>query len=341
MVHNIHTLINTNMKKLFTLFIALAASVGTLFAVNGKCGDNLTWDLTDGVLTISGSGDMAHWEWEEAVPWYSYHESITSVIIGDGVTSIGYIAFYNCTGLTSVTIGNSVTGIGEGAFAACIGLTSVTIPASVTGIGEGAFNGCIGMTNMVVENGNTVYDSRDNCNAIIETASNTLVAGCQNTIIPNSVTGIGTGAFAYCSSLTSIEIPNSVTIIGDGAFGECTGLTSIEIPNSAKKIGGWAFYGCIGLTSVTCKAVVPPTCGADPFAEVEKFIPLYVPENSVNAYQWATGWRDFTNIQGRTFDEAIENPSATFGGSHKLLRDGQLLILRGDKIYTVTGQEVK
>ena len=273
----------------------------------GKCGDNLTWDLTDGVLTISGSGDMAHWEWEGDVPWYSYHESITSVIIEDGVTSIGYLAFYNCTGLTSVTIGNSVTGIEEAAFAACIGLTSVTIPASVTGIGGGAFNACTGMTSMVVENGNTVYDSRDNCNAIIETASNTLVAGCQNTIIPNSVTGIGTGAFAYCSS-----------------------LTSIEIPNSAKRIGGWAFAQCTGLTSVTCKAVVPPTCGGDPFAEVEKSIPLYVPENSVYAYKVATEWEYFTNIQGRIF-EAIENISGNLEGFHKILHDAQILILRGEK----------
>ena len=328
------------MKKLFTLFLALAASVGTLFAVNGKCGANLTWDLTDGVLTISGSGDMAHWEWEGAVPWYSYHESITTVIIGDSVTGIGYIAFYNCTGLTSVTIGNGVTDIGEGAFVGCSGLTSIEIPANVTGIGMGAFAGCTGLTSMVVENGNTVYDSRDNCNAIIETASNTLVAGCKNTIIPNSVTGIGQNAFTYCSSLTSIEIPNSVTVIGDGAFGACTGLTSIEIPASVTRIGGWAFAQCTGLTSVTCKAVVPPTCGGDPFAEVEKSIPLYVPENSVSAYKVATEWEYFTNIQGRIF-EAIENISANLNGSHRILQNAQILILRGDKTYTVTGQEVE
>ena len=121
----------SKIKKLFTLFRALAASVGTLFAANGKCGANLTWDFTDGVLTISGSGDMTHWEWEEEIPWYSYHESITTVIIGDSVTSIGYMAFYNCTGLTSVTIGNSVTGIGEISFFACTGLTSVTCKAVV------------------------------------------------------------------------------------------------------------------------------------------------------------------------------------------------------------------
>lgn len=328
------------MKKLFILFLALAASVGTLFAVNGTCGANLTWDLTDGVLTIGGSGDMTNWDWEEAVPWYSYRESITSVIIEDGVTGIGNWAFYFCTGLTSVTIGNSVTGIGDFAFYGCAGLTSVTIPNSVTGFGDAPFVGCIGLTSVVVENGNSVYDSRDNCNAIIETASNTLVIGCQNTIIPSSVTGIGQNAFTYCSSLTSIEIPNSVTVIGDGAFGACTGLTSIEIPASVTRVGGWAFAQCTGLTSVTCKAVVPPTCGGDPFAEVEKSIPLYVPENSVSAYQWATEWKEFTNIQGCIF-EALENVSAIYGGSTKILRDAKILILQGDKVYTITGVEVK
>ena len=328
------------MKKLFTLFLALAASVGTLFAVNGTCGANLTWDLTDGVLTISGSGDMKNWDWEGAVPWYSYRESITSVIIGNSVTNIGPFAFVGYACLTNVTIGTSVTSIGFVAFYGCTGLAGVTIPNSVTGIGEGAFAGCTGLTSMVVENGNTVYDSRDNCNAIIETASNTLVVGCQNTIIPSSVTGIGTDAFTYCSSLTSIEIPNGVTVIELSAFYGCTGLTSIEIPASVKSIGDWAFAQCTGLTSVTCKAVVPPTCGGDPFAEVEKSIPLYVPENSVYAYKVATEWEYFTNIQGRIF-EAIENISGNLEGFHKILHDAQILILRGEKTYTLTGQEVK
>ena len=176
---------------------------------------------------------------------------LTSVTIGNSVTSIGYMAFKACIGLTSVTIPNSVTSVGEDAFADCSGLTSVTIPNSVTSIGNGAFANCSGLTSMVVESGNTKYDSRNNCNAIIETATNTLISGCKNTIIPNSVTSIGEWAFVCCTSLTSVSIPNSVTSIGNGAFNCCTGLTSVTIPNSVTSVGEVAFADCSGLTSVT------------------------------------------------------------------------------------------
>ncbi len=181
-----------------------------------------------------------------------YHCSdLTSVTIGNSVTSIGNHAFGHCSGLTSITIPNSVTSIGRWAFWYCTGLTSVTIPNSVTSIGSSAFSCCSGLNSIQVESGNTKYDSRGKCNAIIETSSNTLVAGCKNTIIPNSVTSIGEDAFYGCTDLTSVTIPNSVTSIGDRAFGNCSGLTSFTIPNSVTSIGNSAFSGCSGLTSFT------------------------------------------------------------------------------------------
>jgi hypothetical protein len=137
------------------------------------------------------------------------------------VTSIGEYAFWECSGLTSITIPNSVTSIGYMAFADCRVLTSITIPNSVKSIGGGAFGYCSGLTSINVENGNSTYDSRGNCNAIIETNTNTLITGCKTTIIPNNVTSVGDFAFYGCTDMSIITIPNSVTSIGKDAFWGC------------------------------------------------------------------------------------------------------------------------
>ena len=222
---------------------------------------------------------------------------LTSVTIPNSVTSIGKEAFYGCTGLTSISIPNSVTEIGGYAFQYCTGLTSITIPNSVTSIGSQAFEGCSGLESIIVEAGNTKYDSRDNCNAIIETSSNTLITGCKNTIIPNSVTSIGEYAFSLCTGLTSITIPNSVTSIGERAFSYCYGLTSITIPNSVTEIGEGAFFYCSGLTSVTCYAESVPT--TDEYAFWNSPISsatLYVPAKSLAAYAATSPWNGFGSI---------------------------------------------
>jgi hypothetical protein len=231
------------------------------------------------------------------------------------VTSIGDGAFIYCSGLTSVNIPTSVTKIGEIAFYGCTGLSSVTIPNSVISIGTQAFSYCSGLTSIVVETGNAKYDSRDNCNAIIETSSNTLIAGCKNTVIPNSVTSLGRGAFLYCSGLTSVTIPNSVTSIGMEAFSSCSNLTSVTIGNSVKSIGYYAFYWCSGLTSVTIpNSVTSISNGAFQYCSGLKTIVseitepfeignigttsviLIVPDGTKAAYQSTAGWSSFKSI---------------------------------------------
>ncbi len=163
--------------------------------------------------------------------------SLASITISNSVTSIGIAAFQACNGLTNITIPNSVVDIGDLAFAYCENLTSITIPNSVTSIGKKIFVCSEKLNSIKVEAGNTKYDSRENCNAIIETDSNTLISGCKATIIPNSVTGIGDYAFDGCNGLRNITIPNSMVSIGGGAFYGCNGLTSITIPNSVTSIG--------------------------------------------------------------------------------------------------------
>ena len=143
------------------------------------------------------------------------------------VTSIGNEVFFGCSELTSIEIPSSVTSIGNFAFSGCSGLTGIEIPSSVTSIRDQAFSSCSGLTSINVEAGNEVYDSRDNCNAIIKKATNTLIQGCKNTKIPSSVTSIGYYAFYDCSGLTGIEIPSSVTSIGDLAFWFCSGLKDV------------------------------------------------------------------------------------------------------------------
>lgn len=176
--------------------------------------------------------------------------SLTSITIPDGVKDIGAYAFSWCESLMSITIPNSVTTIGASAFSGCRGLLSVVVGKGVTHIGRYAFNYCDKLSSIIVNDGNQTYDSRSKCNAIIETATNTLVQGCSTTIIPNSVTAIGECAFGGMAELVSINIPNQVTSIGDSAFFNCDGLVSITLPNHITRIGNSTFRNCESLASI-------------------------------------------------------------------------------------------
>ena len=199
----------------------------------------------------SGSSNSNYYSGEINIPQWIYFEGAAYE-----VTKIHDNAFAFCSALTSVTIPNSIEEIGNQAFLNCTALTSVTIPNSVRSMGSNPFSGCSSLRSIVVDRFNYVYDSRDNCNAIIMTENNYLIAGCKNTIIPSSVTSIGSLAFAGCDALSSITIPSSVTSIGDAAFVSCYSLKSIVIPEGVKTIGSQAFDYCYNLTSVKIPSTV-------------------------------------------------------------------------------------
>ena len=276
---------------------------------------------------------------------------LTSISIPNSVTSIGQYAFASCKALTTISLPNSVTAIGDYAFFSCSGLSSITIPSSVTSIGYRVFNNCFGLTGIQVESGNTVYDSREDCNAIIETASNTLIFGCQNTIIPNSVTVIGECAFWNCSGLSSITIPDNVTSIGRCAFYECSALTSISIPNSVTSIeygafadcwnlatviigkaltniGEGAFVRCSHLKNMYCYAEQIPKLGNNVFDTSHYAATLHVPEDFLEAYNTVEQWMDFGIIVALTDDD----PKPT--GIQGINND----VMTGERYYSLGGK---
>ena len=220
----------------FMLFPSLRVNA----AASGTCGDNVTWTLEDnGTLTISGSGEMADYTNEFnpktateylTTPWYMYNSFIKAIVIENGVTSIGRLAFAECPNITSITIPNSVASIGRSAFSGCSGLTSIEIPNSVSIINAATFCDCSNLSEI---------------------------------IIPNSVTVIEYNAFVNCNNLSSITIPNSITSIGSCAFGNCSGLTSITIPDSVTSLGYKAFDNCDNLKTVTMSWSEYNKLGAD------------------------------------------------------------------------------
>lgn len=250
---------------------------------SGTCGDNLTWTLdSEGLLTISGTGKMYDYNYD-SLPWDSYRDSIKTVEIQSGVTSIGDGAFYGCTGLTSVTIPDSVTSIGKNAFYNCTGLTSITIPNSVTSIGGGAFQGCTGLTSVT---------------------------------IGNSVESIGDSAFSFCSSLASITIPDGVTSIGGSVFRGCSGLTSITIPDSVTSRSDFAFYGCTGLTSVTIGNGVT-TIGSCAFGGCARLTSITIPDGVTFIAYYA--FADCTELTSITIPDSITSiGSGAFSGCSNL-----------------------
>ena len=210
----------------------------------------------------------------------------------------------------------NVTKIADEAFYACSGLKTITIPNSVTSIGNYVLGNCPNLTSIVVESGNKKYDSRNNCNAIIETSTNSLIAGCKNSVIPSSVTTIGTASFMGCTGLTSITIPSSVVSLGEDAFYECTGLTSMTIPNSVTSIGDNVFAYCSNLKTITLSTNIK-TISYSAFLDCYSLTSITVPNSVITIEEEA-----FCGCDGLA-DVIIGNSVASIG-NHAFLNCGGL-----------------
>ena len=304
-------------KRILSMVLALSMLISFMpiiasAATSGTCGDNLTWTFDNGTLTISGTGEMEDYYWEEnhRAPWFKNRESIKNVVIEEGATNISTYAFYCCSNLINITISNSVTNIESDAFATCSSLTNITIPNSVmsieefaiidcdnlesitisnsvTNIGDGLCYRCSNLKNIYVDKNNQYYSSENGIlfnkdkSKLIKYPDGKINKQC---IIPDNVTDIGEYAFAACSSLTSITIPNSVTSISDRAFYYCSSLTSITIPNSVTSIGVSAFNSCSSLTNITIPNSV--TCiDAYTFMRCSSLTSITIP-NSVTSIEY-------------------------------------------------------
>ena len=234
-------------------------------------------------------------------------------VIPNGVETIGSKAFRYMTGLTSIAIPNSVTKICEKAFDGCVNLEALTIPNSVTTF-ESCVGSCDNLSSIIVEEGNKYYDSRNNCNAIIETATNTLISGCKNTIIPNGISKIRENAFYHCIDLTSITIPSTVTSIGAQAFAGCYSLDTVTVGNSTpvELTDGSTFSNRANAT-------------------------LYVPAGSKTSYKNAEVWKEFKDIVGELTITLNQYGKSTYCSEYAL----DFTNVEGLKAYVATGYNTR
>ena len=412
-------------KKLLLTVVALFTVYLCTWAQSGTCGENLTWKIENGVLTISGTGEMSSYYLENGDdrhgPWNDYLEAFTSIVGEEGVTAIGEYGFAKCSNVTSASLPSTLTNIEWRAFSDCKNLTTLEIPSSVTHIGAYAFDGCEklvekenniryvgswavgttddsfatyilrentiglidrlfsectelnsidlpdnlkyigcesfrrcskmesltipasviriplglseahGLKHIVVDENNQVYDSRENCNAIIETGTNTLIVGCQSTVIPNSVTKIGIGAFRNWETLEKITIPLSI----------------VEITQHA-------FEGCSNLINVISLSSTPPYLQGEAFTNIHPDAVLYVPD--VKAYQ-ESEWAQYFGGGIKALEEESAEPfvdgiyyafngdgtsvSVTYGPDGEGTYSGNVTVPAsvsiGGKTYSVTG----
>ena len=294
---------------------------------SGSCGNGITYTFkaATGTLTISGNGAMADYKYDNHAPWYSYCDSITSVTIGNGVTSIGNRAFESCSSLTSLNIWNSIASIGEYAFYGCSALAYITIPVTVTSIGNCAFLDCSALTEISIPHSVTALggDLFQGCTSLksitfnndysleqIKTYTNQLKGQIEKIELGPLVTTIPSNMFYGFSKLASINIPHGVISIGGFAFQQCTSLTSITIPDTVTSIGIQAFNGCSSLTLLKIGSGVT-SIGSSAFSGCNALTSLEIGNDYVlnNAYLVL---RSYDQITSLSLGYSVTSCSANF-----------------------------
>lgn len=316
------------MKKIILLLSVLMLTQVAMFAQSWNVGTPnasfVTATLSGNTLTIRGIGAMQNFTTAMLPPWYNNKNSIDTLVIEKGVTTIGDYAFFWCEGITgSLNLSEDITIIGNSAFANCTGLNSFAIPESVIKIGEQAFSGCSGLYTLTisknvttigegafgtlsynlseinVDPSNPNYNSED---GILYDKNKTKVIQCPqgkngSITLPESVTKIENSAFYGCNGISSISFPEGMTTIGEAAFLCCFGVNSFTIPSSVSTIEGMAFYWCDGISSIINLAPIPQTIESSVFSRLTlSNITLYVPAVSVILYKNAPVWKDFNII---------------------------------------------
>lgn len=239
------------MKRFLSIFLAAILIFGMLpIAVlaqeesdSGTCGDNLTWAMDEaGILTISGTGAMDDFR-NGSAPWFDLCDSISTIIIESGITSIGDFAFYGFSELTNISLPEGLSTIGSSVFEGCHSLTDILIPDSVTAIGSEVFVFCRNLESIRVGENNPNYSSLD---GVLFNKDQTQLLRAPGALsgdytVPGQVTAIADQAFKFCKQLTAISIPGSVTAIGKSAFANCTRMTAVTFDADAPTFGASAF----------------------------------------------------------------------------------------------------
>lgn len=227
-------------KRLLSILLVLLMALtllplGALADENSKCGESLTWELTAGILTIKGTGDMYDYSSADPAPWSAKNNDISEITVSEGVTSIGNNAFHSCNAESVDLQGTSLVSIGKNAFSRCTMLMSIFIPESVQSIGSEAFSLCEGLS--MVELPTTL--------TIIPDGIFTDCALLESITIPDTVTEIGANAFLRCKVFSLETLPGGIKSIGAAAFENCGSIENLELPKTLESIGEAAFGGTI------------------------------------------------------------------------------------------------